>query len=65
MKKEFDELMLEYGEISELQECMIDVLENCMYKDKKPFYALSIMQLIRKRTDALYEEFDKFDMVRD
>ncbi len=59
MKKIVENWLFEFGEISELQECMSDVLENCMFKGEKPYYALTLLNNIKEKTAKLYEEIDE------
>lgn len=62
MKEITDKWLFNCGEINELQYCMLDVLENCMFKGEKPFYALTLMNVIRSKTSELYEEIDDFNL---
>lgn len=58
MKEILEKWLFTFGEISELQECMSDVLENCMFKGEKPYYALTLLNNIKEKTSKLYEEID-------
>lgn len=60
MKKKIEYWLEELGDITELQECFLDVFENCMYKNKYPYYSLSLFTQIKERSEKLYETIDKF-----
>ncbi len=62
MKNKIEEWLLKLGEINELQTCAADVLENCMQKDEKPFYALTLVNTIIERTTKMYEDIDEFNL---
>lgn len=62
MKNKIEEWLLKLGEINELQTCAADVLENCMQKDEKPFYALTLVNTIIERTTKMYEDIDEFSL---
>lgn len=59
MKETLEKWLFMFGEITELQDCMSDVLENCMFKGEKPYYALTLLNSIREKTSKLYEEIDE------
>ena len=65
MKKKIEEWLLKVGEITELQECMVDVLENSMNKGERPYYALTLMTGIKNKSSDLYEEIDDESMKMD
>ena len=46
MKKKIEYWLEELGDITELQECFLDVFENCMCKNKYPYYSLSLFTQI-------------------
>ena len=58
MKKEIEEWLLQFGEITELQECLHDVLESCMFKGEHPYYALTLLNKIIESSSKLYEAID-------
>ena len=58
MKNKVEEWLVELADICELQECLVDVFENSMYKNKQPFYALSLLNQVKDRTEKLYEIID-------
>ncbi len=60
MNKKIEEWLLEFGEIIELQHCLHDVLENCMYTEEKPFYVITLINYIKEKSSILYEELDNF-----
>lgn len=62
MKNKIEKWLLILGEINELQTCAADVLENCMQKDEKPFYALTLVNTIIERTTKMYEDIDEFSL---
>ena len=62
MKNKIEEWLLKIGEINELQNCAADVLENCMLKGEKPYYALTLINTIVKRTTEIYEDIDEFSI---
>ena len=62
MNKEIEEWLVELAEITELEECILDVFENSMYKNKNPFYSLSLMTQIKDRSESLYEKIDKYSL---
>lgn len=62
MKNKIEEWLLKLGEINELQTCAADVLENCMQKDEKPFYALTLVNTIIEKTTKMYEDIDEFSL---
>lgn len=62
-KEEIDKLndfMLQLGEIVELQECMVDVMENCMFRDKRPYYGLTLVKVTNMLSNKLYKEIDEY-----
>ncbi len=65
MNSKIEEWLFKFGEITELQDCMIDVLENCMFKGEKPYYALTLMNEIRTKSSDLYEEIDNLSLFMD
>lgn len=58
MKNKIDECLIKLGDINELQSCAADVLENCMLKGEKPYYALTLINTIIEKSTALYEDLD-------
>ena len=60
MNKIIEEWLVELAEISELEECLLDVFENSMCKNKQPFYSLSLLAQIKDRSEKLYDAIDKF-----
>ncbi len=62
MKNMLEKWLLEIGEINELQNCAADVLENCMAKGEKAYYAITLINTIIERTSAIYETIDDFSL---
>lgn len=62
MKNMLEKWLLEIGEINELQNCVVDVLENCMSKGEKAYYAITLINTIIERTSAIYEAIDDFSL---
>ena len=62
MKNKIEEWLLKIGEINVLQSCAADVLENCMQKDEKPYYALTLINTIVEKTTQIYEDIDEFSI---
>ena len=62
MKKSIDEIMSDFGEISELQDCLSDVLENCIANNKVPHHAVSLMSEITKKSMTLYKVMDEYSL---
>lgn len=60
MKNSLEEYLYEISDILELQECLSDVFENSMYQDKSPSYALTLLNIIKNKTENLYENLDMF-----
>lgn len=60
MKNIVEEWLEEIGCISELQECLLDVFENSMYKNKQPFYSLILQEQIKNRINLLYDKIDNY-----
>ena len=60
MNNTIEEWLDELADISELQECLVDVFENSMYKNKQPFYSLSLLTQIKERSEKLYDAMDRF-----
>ena len=62
MKKSIDEIMSDFGEISELQDCLSDVLENSIANDKIPYHAISLLSGIIKKSMTLYKVMDEYSL---
>ena len=62
MNNKITEWMLEIGEITQLERCMLDILENSMNKGENNSYCLSFMQIICDKTKKLYEDMDEFTL---
>lgn len=62
MKNKIEEWLLKLGEINELQNCAADVLENCMLKGEKPYYALTLINTIIEKSTEVYEDIDEFSL---
>lgn len=62
MKEKLAEWMLEIGEITELERCLIDVQENAMNKGERSYYCLSFVKIIFDKTNKLYESMDEFSL---
>ena len=60
MKNSLEEYLYEISDILELKECLSDVFENSMYQDKSPSYALTLLNIIKNKTENLYENLDMF-----
>ncbi|MBQ8167791.1 hypothetical protein IJZ97_00020 [bacterium] len=58
MKKEIEEWLLIFGEITELQQCLYSVLEHCMFKGEHPYFALTLLGKIIDTSSKLYEDID-------
>lgn len=62
MKNKIEEWLVQLGEINELQNCAADVLENCMSKGEKAYYALTLINTIIERTTKIYEDIDEYSL---
>lgn len=60
MKNKIEQWLDELGEITELQECFLDVFENSMYKNKYPYYSMILFNQIKSRSEKLYDTIDNF-----
>ncbi len=55
-----EEWLAELGDITDMQECLLDVFENCMCKSKYPFYSISLLEQIKVKSENLYSKIDEF-----
>ncbi len=62
MKKSIDEIITCFGEILELQDCLSDVLENCIANSKVPYHTISLMSGIIKKSQSLYKSLDEYSL---
>ena len=60
MKNLAEYWLVELGDITDMQECLLDVFENSMCKNKSPFYSISLLEQIKKKSEKLYWEIDEF-----
>ncbi len=62
MKNEIEEWLLKLSEVVELQNCIADVLENCTQKNEVPYYALTLIDVIIKKSEQIYEYVDELSL---
>ncbi len=60
MNNAAEDWLTELGDITDMQECLLDVFENSMCKSKSPFYSISLLEQIKKKSENLYTKIDEF-----